>query len=337
MCAGLAGAAPPAPERADKSGFTFFNPTPDALLRELATDRPDATESPLTVDAGRVQVEMDFANRTRNRLDGVRTTGWAVAPFNLRLGLTPCFELGVFVAPWQRETERPRVGPKEKRAGFGDTTVRGKLNLGGNDGGPLAWGLMADLKRPTAAGGVSNGTCEGALPLPVASELGGGWEGEAIAVPIRRADGYPIEREAVDGASAEAEEDRPSMSSGEGEARNDVPTEGCRVRGEVESERVAHIGNGGGTGGSLNLRQDISGLGSWGFNGQTHRQILARCRGKGGTPGGQIHLAEPRRCGDPRGSPALPDRLPIDLVNVRGEVDRPNARNRTPNGIGVHA
>ena len=182
MCAGLAGAAPPAPERADKSAYTFFHPTPDALLRELATDRPDATEGPFTVDAGRVQVEMDFANTTRNRRDGVRTAGWEVAPFNLRLGLTRNVELGVLVTPWQRETEQPRVGPKEKRSGFGDTTVRGKLNLGGNDGGPLAWGLMADLKRPTASGGVSNGTCEGALTLPVAFELGGGWGGGAMTL-----------------------------------------------------------------------------------------------------------------------------------------------------------
>ena len=33
----------------DKSGFTLFRPTPDALLRELATDRPDKTENPYTV------------------------------------------------------------------------------------------------------------------------------------------------------------------------------------------------------------------------------------------------------------------------------------------------
>jgi hypothetical protein len=182
MCAGLAGATPPAPERADKSAYTFFNPTPDALLRELATDRPDATESPLTVDAGRVQLEMDLASMTRNRLDGVRTAAWEVAPFNLRLGLTQGFELGVAVTPWQRETEQPRVGPREKRSGFGDTTVRGKLNLGGNDGGPLAWGLMADLKLPTGSGGFSNGKCEGALTLPVAFELGGGWGGGAMTL-----------------------------------------------------------------------------------------------------------------------------------------------------------
>lgn len=176
----LQAADPAAAQQADKSAYTFFRPTPDKLLRELSTDRPDATESPFTVDAGHVQLEMDFANATRNRLDGVRTKAWEVAPFNLRLGLTQCFELGVFVTLWQREIEQPRVGPSEKRAGFGASTLRGKLNLGGNEGGPFAWGLMADLKLPKASGGFSNGKCEGALILPVAFELGGGWGGGAM-------------------------------------------------------------------------------------------------------------------------------------------------------------
>lgn len=178
----LQAAAPAAPAAADKSGFTFFNATPDALLREMATDRPDATESPFTVDAGRVQWEMDFANFTRNRLDGVRTTEWEAAPFNLRLGLTPNLEAGIFVTPFRRETETPRGGPRERRSGFGDVTLRTKWNLLGNDGGPLAWGLMADLKLPTASGGMSNGKCEGALTLPVAFELGGGWGGGAMTL-----------------------------------------------------------------------------------------------------------------------------------------------------------
>ena len=141
----------------------------------------------------------------------------------------------------------------------------------------------------------------------------------------------------MDGASAEAEEDRACVPGGESEARNDVPTEGCRVRGEIESERIADIGNGSCPSGSLDLRQDISGLGSWGFNGQAHRQILAGRWGERRTPSGEINLAEPRRCRGPRRPPALPNRLPIDLMNVSGEVNRPDARNRAPNGIGVHA
>ena len=37
---------------ADKSSYSLFNPTPDSALRDMATDRPDKTESPYTVDAG---------------------------------------------------------------------------------------------------------------------------------------------------------------------------------------------------------------------------------------------------------------------------------------------
>jgi hypothetical protein len=178
--AGLRAAAPVAAAAPDKRAYTFFNPTPDALLREMATDRPDATESPFTVDAGRVQLEMDFANYGRDRQGGVKTVEWEAAPFNLRLGLTANFEAGIFVTPFRRQIETPRGGPRETRSGFGDVTLRTKVNFIGNDGGPLAWGLMADLKLPTAGGGMSNGKCEGAVTLPVAFELGGGWGGGAI-------------------------------------------------------------------------------------------------------------------------------------------------------------
>lgn len=149
-------------------------------LRELATDRPDATESPFTVDAGHVQVEMDAATYTRNRLDGVRTTEWVIAPFNLRYGVTANVELGIFFVPHTQVTEQVRNGPKTSVRGIGDTVLRGKLNLWGNDGGPNAFGVFADLKLPTAAAGLGNDKVEGALTLPLAYEIGAGWEGAAM-------------------------------------------------------------------------------------------------------------------------------------------------------------
>ena len=51
----------------DKSGYNLFNPVPENLLRDLSPDRPDATESPYTVDAGHYQLEMDFANFTSTK------------------------------------------------------------------------------------------------------------------------------------------------------------------------------------------------------------------------------------------------------------------------------
>src|SRR5262245_66185319 len=64
----------------DKSIYDLFHPTPNELMREMSTDRPDQTESPYTVDAGHFQVEMDLVSGgfDRDRSGGVefRTTGW---------------------------------------------------------------------------------------------------------------------------------------------------------------------------------------------------------------------------------------------------------------------
>lgn len=149
-------------------------------LRELSTDRPDTTESPFTVDAGRLQLEMDVASYTRNRLDGVRTTEWVVAPFNLRYGLTPAIEAGLFVTPHIQMTEKDRSGAKTTVRGGGDTVLRAKFNLWGNDGGPTAFGFFFDVKLPTAADGLGNDKIEGAFTLPLAFEVGGGWDGAAM-------------------------------------------------------------------------------------------------------------------------------------------------------------
>lgn len=165
---------------ADKSGYSLAHPVPAALLRDLATDRPDATESPFTIDAGHAQLELDLANFTRNHLDGTRTTTWGVAPFNLRLGLLNNLEAGLFVAPYGRVAETPRGGPRTSRAGFGDVTLRAKINFWGNDGGENAFGVIGDVTLPTAVNGLGNDYAAGTLTFPVALELAGGWEAGAM-------------------------------------------------------------------------------------------------------------------------------------------------------------
>jgi len=154
--------------------------TPAAVLRELTTDRPDATESPYTVDAGRVQLELDAASHTRDRRGGVRTTEWAVAPFNLRYGLTPRTELAFIVTPYVEVATRERNGTRTTARGFGPTILRAKVNFLGNDGGETALGMIADVKVPTAADGLDNDQVEGALTFPFAYGLGWGWDGAAM-------------------------------------------------------------------------------------------------------------------------------------------------------------
>ena len=56
----LVPAAPVGAQGPDKSKYTLFVPTPRDMWRPLSADRPDITESPVTVDAGAVQVEVSF-------------------------------------------------------------------------------------------------------------------------------------------------------------------------------------------------------------------------------------------------------------------------------------
>lgn len=161
---------------------TGAEPAKNGGLRELHTDRPDVTESPFTVDVGHLQLETDAASYTRNRRDGVRTTEWVVAPFNLRYGLTPDVEAGIFVTPFVSSSEQMHSGPKVTTRGVGDSTLRAKFNFWGNDGADSALGLIADVKLPTAAAGLGNGKVEAAVALPVAYEIGAGWEGGVMTV-----------------------------------------------------------------------------------------------------------------------------------------------------------
>ena len=173
--------------RGEKFRHSWLNPTPSAELRELSTDRPDATEGPFTVDAGHTQLEMDVVNHRTNRLEGVRTKGWSAAAFNLRFGLLDDFELGIFVSPYVHASETQRVGRREVSSGFGDVTLRAKVNFWGNNGGTSALGLIADLKLPTAARGLGSDSLEGAVLLPVSLELGHGWElGAMTGMGLRR-------------------------------------------------------------------------------------------------------------------------------------------------------
>ena len=86
----------------NKSQYTLFNPTPDRLLRDLTTDRPDTTESPFTVDAGRVQVETNLFGYTRSRRDveGTVTDSYDFLITNVRIGLTYRSEITVAFQPY---------------------------------------------------------------------------------------------------------------------------------------------------------------------------------------------------------------------------------------------
>ena len=164
--------------------------------RELATDRPDATETPYTVKPGKVQVEASMAACGRDRPGGELTEEWDPAPAHVGIGLTRNAEPGVFVPPQLRRTESVRGGPATTVRGEGDTVRRGKINFRGNDGEGPGFGSMVKVKLPTAAAGLGNHRTERAQTLPVTFEAGAGRDGAAMtAVEWARTD--PGRRKAV--------------------------------------------------------------------------------------------------------------------------------------------
>src|SRR5258707_516616 len=133
-------APPPSQTTAiDKSDYNLFNPTPRRLLRELAADRPDVTESPYTVDAGHIQLEMDVLRYSYDRYnsarDHVHVENVNIAPFIIKVGVLNSVDIQLGIAPYNSIREHDySAGSVQIRRGFGPLVPRVKINLWGNDG-----------------------------------------------------------------------------------------------------------------------------------------------------------------------------------------------------------
>lgn len=162
----------------DKGRYTLFNPVPDRQLREMTTDRPDATESPFTVDAGRIQLETNLFGYTRSRpdVDGAVSDAYEFATTNVRIGLTNNAELNVVWQPYGTMRTRLKDPAGTLHAsGIGGLDLRAKFNFWGNDTfdkSGSALGLLPFISLPTDRhNGISPEHVEGGVLVPVAFKL----------------------------------------------------------------------------------------------------------------------------------------------------------------------
>lgn len=139
-------------------------------LRPLSTDRPDTTESARTVDAGHFQLEMDVARLTVD--EGQKGFGFVAS--NLKLGLTHFWDVQLVIEPLVGHEALPDYG-----WGYGDTVLRTKLNLFGNDE-DTALAVMPWVKFPTA-GKRGNDAVEGGLIVPLGFTLPLDFSGTVMA------------------------------------------------------------------------------------------------------------------------------------------------------------
>jgi hypothetical protein len=169
---------------ADKSQYWLFNPTPERLLREMTTDRPDISESPFTVDAGHVQFEATLAGYTRSapNQEGTVTEEFDFFTTNMRIGVTNSTEIGVVWQPYGTVRTRSADPPgNSHQSGIGGLTLRAKFNLWGNDSfekpGATALGFLPFINLPTDRhNGISPQFVAGGVVVPFASKLSEKWE-----------------------------------------------------------------------------------------------------------------------------------------------------------------
>lgn len=132
------------PEGASTGRHSLLHPVPQEELRDLTTDRPDLTESAITVDAGHLQLEMDFGvlamDRATSNLD------LTMVGVNLKIGLWDGADLQLVLPPMGMALNTKPLAPLGKRRPLrpvgNDALVRFKYNVVGNDGGDFALGVM---------------------------------------------------------------------------------------------------------------------------------------------------------------------------------------------------
>jgi hypothetical protein len=136
------------------------------------TDRPDFTESPVTVPAAGLQIE---AGTTWERAEG--EDSFVGPELLVRVGVARGWELR-FGAPDYVDAAGVN--------GFGDATVGLKTELGTT--GPWQWGAILTASLPTAAEGLGSDGLDPELLLTTGREIGSDWSVGTQASVLRRTD-----------------------------------------------------------------------------------------------------------------------------------------------------
>ena len=157
----------------DKSGYTLLNPTPDDEMRKFTPDRPAKGFSVRTIDAGHFEVEMDTISYTYSKYLGIATHSVQTLDPNFKIGVTNWADVEIQFNGLQssRSFDAASGATVENGAGVGDFILRTKMNLIGNDDGPVGLAIIPYVKLPSSAPVISNGVVEGGLIVPLALRL----------------------------------------------------------------------------------------------------------------------------------------------------------------------
>lgn len=130
-----------------KRTYNLFRRVPKSEMRVFSIDRPDVTESPMTVDAGHFQFEGDlFKSNQYTQNDKSRAFNIMNGLYKVGLSDSWDIHLGVELYNIYKDSEGETV---EK--GYGNTTIRLKHNFWGNSGDTrTALGIIPYVTLPTS-------------------------------------------------------------------------------------------------------------------------------------------------------------------------------------------
>lgn len=151
--------------------YSLFNPVPKDKMKEMETDRPDATENAYTVEPGHFQMETDLFKHFSNKKSDVISSGNIFNLGNYKFGLTERMDIQLVIPGYVNNITRERNSKKiiSRMAGFDDITIRLKYNIWGNAGGTTALAVIPFLSLPTSS--FSNNGIQGGIIFPFGVEL----------------------------------------------------------------------------------------------------------------------------------------------------------------------
>ena len=159
-----------------KQKYNLFHPVPKAAMREMETDRPDITETPITVDAGHLQYESDLFRLEREPSASSAKNVYLFNQAYLKVGLTNSTDLQVVIQSFNYSREKfYEDGSIEHSHGFGDLGLRIKQNLVGNDKGNFLLAVLPYIKFPTSKLEKEE-RYEGGLLVPMSLKLPNEWK-----------------------------------------------------------------------------------------------------------------------------------------------------------------
>lgn len=127
----------------------------DAL--NFVPGRPGNTDSPISVPAGRIQIESELAGFSRA---GGGEQAWDALNTDIRYGLAPNWDAEAIIAPFNQVD-----GGGETEEGFGDTTLRLRHTFTGQDGNGPAFAVIGFVTLPTATNHMGDGAVEGGAEI----------------------------------------------------------------------------------------------------------------------------------------------------------------------------